>query len=76
MMLRFIRLEHGTELAVIGDFVLHAVKLVMEGKDNCGQSHDDMERQTENAEHIVHVEPHPFEILPDSQGEEVLCEPR
>ena len=76
MMLRLVRFEHGRKLAAIGNFVLQAVKLVVKGEHDRRQGHDDMERQAENAEHIVYVEPHALQILPDPERKDVLREPR
>src|SRR3546814_19624329 len=50
--------------------------LVMEGEDHGGERHDDVERQAEDTEHIVEIEPHALEVLAEAQGEQILDEAR
>ncbi|MEZ5983433.1 MAG: hypothetical protein R3C54_14120 [Parvularculaceae bacterium] len=63
MMQRLVRLKHVPNSSIIGDDVLQPIKIIVEGENDRRQGHDDMERQAEEAENIVNVEPHAFQIL-------------
>src|SRR3546814_17436508 len=48
----------------------------MEGENHGRQRHDDVERQAEQAQHIVQIEPHALQILAEAQREQILHEAR
>ncbi|KAG1085849.1 hypothetical protein G6F40_014087 [Rhizopus arrhizus] len=60
----------------INHLVLDVVDLIVEREYHAGYGHDQVERQADNAQRVVHIQPHALDVLAYPHGEEVFHQRR